>query len=64
MFVDTYVWDLSLDWVTGNLYGVDGNGYVFVCNTTNSESLNCKSLLTGPGVLCGIIVEPNSGFEF
>ena len=46
IFKDGYIEDLNVDWITGNLYGVGDKGYMFVCNTTNSESLNCRTYIS------------------
>ena len=53
-----------MDSVTGNLYGVVYNGYVFVCSTlASSDLLDCETLLQGQGSLYGIFVDPNSGYS-
>ena len=59
------MWGIGLDWVTGDLFDISRNGYVFVCKPRDAASGTwmCKTLLSSPGGLEGIAVNPNTGYD-
>lgn len=61
---DKYILAIALDWITGNLYGVNHAGDVFVCNTEAGDSLKCANILRRQGRLHGIAVDPDQGYGF
>ena len=63
LLTDVRIQGVALDFITTNLYGVTSSGYVFVCNTTSSELLNCRTLLSGHYPY-GITLDSNGGYEF
>ena len=52
---------IAFDWITANLYGVSEDGYVFACKSSPRVSLSCVTILSRPGRLYGIAVDPNQG---
>ena len=61
IILDGAMTGIAFDWITANLYGVSEDGYVFACKSSPRVSLSCVTILSRPGRLYGIAVDPNQG---
>ena len=59
---DKQIQAIAMDWITGNLYGVNHAGVVFACNTEGGNPLKCATVLRDQGRLHGIAVDPAQGY--
>ena len=59
---DGSVYALDFDWITGNIYGSEDYGFIFVCKANDPGNFVCASVLRGSYFsVRGIAVHPTEG---